>query len=379
MAAATSPVTPTVVAWAIEEDGRSFEDLAEALKVPVDDVQAWASGDAAPTRGQVTSLAKELRRPRVLFFMPAPPEAASLPSSFRHPPGVARNVSPKIRRAGRESRRIQATVAWARREAEPVDVPILSPASTSAVQAARVVREWLGIEEAVQLRWKTEYQALAAWREALEARGLLVFALQLGADEVRGFSTWDDHAPLIAFNTSGVTPPARIFTMGHELGHLVARLDATCLNPDEVDLADGPVIERWCEEFAAALLMPSTLVRTVTEEAGIAAGEADLETVKLLMRRARVSGRAAALRLIALGWASPHLYGAVVAAFRPAKKSSGTPQSPPRYEARLRSYGSGVIQTVFEALPTLDALRVLRIEVPDARRLAAEMPELRVP
>lgn len=82
MGAASSPVTPSVLGWAIAEDGRSVQELAEALDVAVDDVESWVAGDAAPSRGQVTKIAKALRRPRALFFMPSPPAGAALPASF---------------------------------------------------------------------------------------------------------------------------------------------------------------------------------------------------------------------------------------------------------------------------------------------------------
>lgn len=379
MAAVPSPVTPTVLGWALSEDGRSLEELAEVLKVSEDDLRAWADGDAAPTRGQVSRLAHVLRRPRALFFMPSPPATASLPSSFRHPPGVARNVSPKVRRAGRDSRRIQQAVSWARRDEEPREVPQVNSSTTSPAAAAALVRTWLDVSIDEQRRWKDDRAALRAWREALEQRGLLVFALQLGSGEVRGFSTWDDRAPLVVVNTSSVTPSARVFTVGHELGHLVAREDATCLDPTEADPLDGAAIERWCEQFASALLMPDELVDLVAEESGVEPRGATLETVKLLQRRARVSARAAALRLIARGWATQALYGLVQRNFVMKSPSSGQPTSPPRHEARLRAYGPNVIRTVFDALPTRDALSVLRIEVPDARRLADAHPELRVP
>jgi Zn-dependent peptidase ImmA (M78 family) len=380
MAATASPVTPTVLSWALAEDGRPLNEIAEAAKVTEDDLDAWANGAAAPTRGQVTTLARVLRRPRALFFMPAPPSTASLPPSFRHPPGVARSVSPKVRRAGRDSRRIQQAVAWARREEDPPAVPRVSSSTTSPGDAASTVREWLGVNIDDQRAWKDERAALRTWREVLEQHGVLVFALQLGSGEVRGFSTWDDRAPLVVVNTSSVQPAARIFTLAHELGHLVTRQDATCLDPSDADPLDGIAIERWCEEFAAALLMPDELVDRVAAEAGIAPRSATLETVKLLQRRARVSGRAAALRLITRGWAAPTLYALVVRTFVPKPaSSSGQPVSPPRHEARLRAYGPNVIRTVLDALPTRDALSVLQLEVPDARRLADALPELRVP
>ena len=58
MAAQSSPVKPDVLRWAVDEDGRAPDDLASALKIEPELFQSWHTGDAAPTRGQVSNLAR---------------------------------------------------------------------------------------------------------------------------------------------------------------------------------------------------------------------------------------------------------------------------------------------------------------------------------
>jgi Zn-dependent peptidase ImmA (M78 family) len=375
MAAQASPVKPDVLRWAVDEDGRAPDDLANALNVEPTLLQSWLRGDAAPTRGQVSTLARVLQRPRALFFLPRPPAVAALPASFRRPPGGGeREVSATARGKVRQARRIQHAVSWALRGESPVDVPLAS-LDDSPGEAAAHVREWLGITDEEQARWKDDYAALRGWREALEGRGCLVFVLEIGRNEVRGFSAWDDHAPLIVANLSGVTPAARSFTFAHELGHLVTRRDSACIEP-----ADGPMpaadVERWCERFGAALLMPRASVLALGGERTIARGAADLDDVRAVMRRFRVSARAAALRLIDLGFATPSLYGDVARVFvpKPPPPKGTTITSPPRAVARVRQFGPDTIRTVLSSLPPRDALSVLRVTVDDVRKIASEVP-----
>jgi Zn-dependent peptidase ImmA (M78 family) len=379
VAAVASPVKPAVLGWAIDEDGRELLELADALKIDVDLLDGWVSGDSAPTRGQVSELARVLRRPRAMFFLPQPPADATLPSSFRHPPGVARTVSANVRVIVRQSRHVQQAVAWARRDDTPVDMPLFVMAETDPATAAAATRSWLGMTNKAQLSWKSDRLALDGWRTTFEARGLLVFTIQIGKDEVRGFSAWDDRAPLVAANTSGVSPAARIYTLAHELGHLACRRDATCLEPeDDGAVLDKADVERWCEQFAAAFLMPPDLIQEIATKRGIVPGGAGLDDVKQVMLRCRVSARAAANRLIDLGFAERSLYPAVLKTFVTKPRKDGQPTSPPRPVARLRAYGPRVLTTVFGALPTRDAMNVLRIDVEDARKLADEVPGLRV-
>ena len=244
MAGKPSPITRAVLAWAISEDGRSLLDLANALGIDEALLDEWVEGESLPTVGQVTDLAATLRRPRAMFFMPKPPESATLPPSFRHPPGDERLVSAAARRSLRQARRMQTVISGAIEDGPPVEVPRYRLAQSPEVAAAQM-REWLGVSLADQTQWASDYQALYAWRAAMDARGIFVFALDIGetsngrgprvsgvvSDEIRGFSAWDERAPLIVMNSRRVSPAARSFTLGHELGHLVTRVDAACLEP----------------------------------------------------------------------------------------------------------------------------------------------------
>lgn len=375
MATQTSPVKPDVLRWAVDEDGRDTDALAQALSVEPGLLQAWLEGDAAPTRGQVSKLAAVLQRPRALFFLPRPPAVATLPASFRHPPGDdERDVSASARRKVRQARRIQHAVAWALRGDPPVDLP-LAFLEDNPEEAAAIIRGWLGMTDEEQHAWRDDHAALHAWREALEGRGILVFVLEIGRDDVRGFSAWDDRAPLIVANLSGVSAAARSYTFAHELGHLVTRKDSACIEP-VVGPMPGTDVERWCERFGAALLMPRDAVLALGRDRGVAQGQADLEDVRAVMRRFRVSGRAAALRLIDLRFAAPSLYAEVARVFVPKPPPpKGTPMaSPPRSVARVRQYGPDVVRTVLTALPPRDALSVLRVTVDDVRKMASEVP-----
>jgi Zn-dependent peptidase ImmA (M78 family) len=383
VAAQLSPVTPDVLRWAIEEDGRPVPELAEALQVDVDTVDGWTRGDAQPTRGQVTRMAEVLKRPRALFFMPRAPAAATLPPSFRHPPGDDRPISATARRWIRRARRVQEAVSWALRDQPPIYMAHFE-VRAGPEDVAEEARSWTGVDVRDQLSWRDDYAALRGWREAIEDRGVLVFSLEIGPGEIRGFSAWDDRAPLIVANSSRANPASRIFTIGHELGHLFRRQDSTCvelglpLTPASAHV--GPNIERWCDQFSAALIMPEPLVRNIV---GRAAGVAGIDEVRTLAARMHVSHRAAALRLVSLRLAPFSLYEQVdrmfVAGQAQASGSSSEYRRPSRSVSRPREYGIRTIRTVLDTLPPRDALSVLRMNVEDVRQLAEREPDVRVP
>lgn len=270
-------------------------------------------------------------------------------------------------------------MSWALRESGPLEVP-RHALPTNAAQAGAAVRTWLDISDDEQASWRDDRAALRSWRSALEDRGVLVFIVELGRDEVRGFSAWDDRAPLIVANLSGVTPAARSFTIAHELGHLVAREDATCIEPHSEETLEVN-LERWCERFGAALLMPEAAVHRFVTQHRVMAAAADLDTVKAAIRAFRVSARAAALRLIDLGYAKQTLYRDVLRVFVPASSPRPTESfaRPSRAVARVREYGPRTIETILRELPPRDALATLRLTVGDVRRIANEAPGVPTP
>lgn len=374
MSTSTSPITPEVLEWGLHQDGRSASAVASALGVAPAEFDRWLTGDARPTVGQVSDLARLLSRPRAFFFLPSPPASGAVPDGFRHPPGSGhKTVSPEVLQKARRAKRVQLAVASTVADEERPAVPLATLDEPPAAAAARA-REWLEVPEGITWRGG-DYDALRWWKAALETSGVLVFDLQLGRGSVRGFAAWDERAPMIVLNGSGVSPAARVYTIGHELAHLLLRDATACIDPPGAALSVDTKAEQWCERFAAALLMPVRAVRSLMAEHQIEAGDASIATVKTMMTTFRVSARAAAVRLIDLGFAESSLYPAVLKVFQVKKSPApSTAKNPPRPQLRIRQYGRGTISRVFGALPVDDALSVLRITVEDARALADEVP-----
>ena len=320
------PITPAVLEWAISESGFSPAEVAEEVGVELADLNDWLEGRSKPGVTEVRSLAQVLRRPVAALLLPTPP-ASHLPDvRFRHTPGVAgRSLSPTERRYIRKAVRLQRMLAWVAREIGDPG-PSLPRASldNEPVVAAEAMRVALGVSRDRQHQWPSASAAFDAWRESIERRGVAVFLLQLGAENCRGFSLWDDQVPVIAVNTAW-NDEARTFTLLHELGHLAVRTNSACTagDPAAVSGAWDPA-ERWCEQFAASVLVPEeTLRRTIAERLGPGVTRVvDVEQVRRIATRFRASLRATTVRLIELELASWDLYRQLPAA-SDAKRPGG--------------------------------------------------------
>jgi hypothetical protein len=134
------------------------------------------------------------------------------------PGAPSRELTPDERRYLRKAARLQRMIAWLTDEMREPGARLPNASLDDDPQAiANVFRDRLGITVAAQLEWSSASAAFDAWRAAVEDLGAVVFLFQLGAHNCRGFSLWDDKAPVIAINTAW-NDEARTFTLFHEVG-----------------------------------------------------------------------------------------------------------------------------------------------------------------
>ncbi len=303
------PVTPSVLHWAIEESGFDPEHIAHALGVPLALLQKWVSGESKPNLTHARKLASKLHRPFAALLLPDPPESRRLPVHFRRPIGDQRGLNPSERRYLRRAARLQEILSWLAGELE-VDKP-RTPSATvddDPVLVANATRDVLRISMTDQKGWANSSVAFDEWRAALERTSHLVFLFSLGKDSCRGFSLWDDFAPVVAVNTAW-NESARIFTLFHELAHLITRTNSACVEPVRAISRSDP-IERWCEGFAADVLMPFNDVQTTLRQYGWRPGKqiSNLDIATRVANLYKTSLRAAVIRMIELKAATWALY-----------------------------------------------------------------------
>ena len=355
----TVPVTPSVLKWAMAEAGFTVEPLAQKLKVSVNAVRSWLEDTGHPTLPEFRKLATTLARIPSVFLLPDAPTTRLPDVEFRHPPNGRTSFNSTERRYIREAARLQDTASWLTRElGEPTplmpQLQVGAPVETAAADAR--TRLTGSLNGSFGAAWKNESQAFQGWRESLEQAGVFVFVFPLGTKSCRGFSLWDDRAPLIAVN-SGWRHSARIFTLFHEYGHLLTRTSSACLEDSPTrsvrrDRGDDAA-ERWCERFSAAFLLPKDLVLTYLH-GGLGWPSHRLATLTITQQVARhfkVSLRATALRLIELGAAEWALYHEIPPASDVKPKGGGkSTESRDRGIIKRDQYGRRTVNLFVRAL-----------------------------
>lgn len=293
-------VNPEVLKWARESSGWTAEDIAQKLKLPAAAIKQWESGTAPPKLRHLQSLSQYYKRPLAVFLLPEPPQEPPLPTDFRVLPGRPAALHPKTRLSIRRATRLQATAQELMRElGRDIGVKLpRSAISASPEEVAGSLRKHLGIEIRQQLEWPHEWAAIEAWRRAVEDRNILVFFLPMPLKDVRGFSL-SDIEPFAIVVSSSDAVHARIFTLFHECAHLILRRPGICLPGEGRERRDPfGLIEKWCNHFAGALLVPEEALGMVTKAYGISLSPERLsEFLAFASRQLKVSRQVILRRL----------------------------------------------------------------------------------
>lgn len=364
------PVTPSVLRWAIDESGYELDQVAYVAGVNLSELERWLSGQGKPTLTSARKIAQKLHRPLASLLLPEPPQSRSLAVDFRHPADYQRSLKPEERRSLRRAARLQEVLSWLVKELD-LNTPEMATASTSddPITVAGRIREAVGISVSRQKQWNTTSDAFDGWRSAFEHAGYLVFLVSIGKESVNGFSLWDQVAPVVAVNTAR-NEASRIFTLFHELGHLVTKTSSACLEAVRTKSRTDSV-ERWCERFAAELLMPSDDVRKSLKAFGVSAGLpiTGLKPAQQIAGLYKVSLRAAVIRLIEVGMADWSLYDQIPT-LSDGKRPGGGGGGRDRAQIREDQVGDRVTSLLIAAVES-DLLNrsqvVTLLDIPDAK------------
>jgi Zn-dependent peptidase ImmA (M78 family) len=205
-------------------------------------------------------MAKAYHRPPAVLLLSTPPEEPPLPRYFRtldNEPVSAETLSSETLLAIRRARHIRNLVLnlEGNRSAERAALP-RATLSQDPGETARLVSKTLGvIEPGINPRFADERDAIRKWRQILYGGGILALQLPIPVDEARGFSIPDDAFPVIVASQHD-SPKARVFTLFHELGHLVLRNPGICEISFRSSKDPGNRVERFCNAFAGRILVP---------------------------------------------------------------------------------------------------------------------------
>ncbi|NUN09078.1 MAG: ImmA/IrrE family metallo-endopeptidase [Ignavibacteriaceae bacterium] len=254
-------INPLVLRWAREEAGYEISEIADRLDVGSDRYKIWEKEGKSIPLGKLRKLADTYKRQLAVFLLPEVPKKISKPQDYRRLSQADRRLSRKPLEVIREVKYFRETAYelhgenyWASRYEWLSDLRKDHPDIDSLTAD---LRELLDISLEDQISWKSDSAAYKNWRQAVEDKlGILVFQFSMPMEEVQGFCFTDGYPYAIVTN-SNHSYTGRIFTIFHELAHILRNNSGICL----YEQATERQAEEWeCNLFAGKFLAPANAI-----------------------------------------------------------------------------------------------------------------------
>jgi Zn-dependent peptidase ImmA (M78 family)/transcriptional regulator with XRE-family HTH domain len=300
-ASVRATVRPELLRWARERVGWDIEEASHRFPR----LGAWEAGSKNPTFRQLETYAKATHTPIGYFFLAEPPrERVPIPDLRTVADRPLDEPSPDLLDTIYICQRRQE---WYRDYAisqseQPLPFVASVTIGNNIAATAADIRQALSFDVEERRQAATWTEALRRFIEQADAIGVLVMVngvvgnnnyRKLDPDEFRGFALNDAFAPLIFINGAD-SKPAQMFTIAHELAHIW--LGESALSDINPTAPSANVIERWCNEVAAELLVPNEVIRELYRK-----NEDLTQALDRLARHFKVSTLVVLRRLLDIG------------------------------------------------------------------------------
>ena len=275
------PIAPEVIKWARERNNLSVSEAAELLKCDHQTLQKIENSELMPSAGLFRRMSDVYLLPEATLLRDTPPADRALPKDFRSFDGNAVSLSYEtIATIRRVEARQDALAALAE-----VDEAVIAPnlpihsLKESPDKLGATFRKQIGFEVVDQLSF-TPSKAFTQWRQLVENMGISVYVEPMGEDDTRGVSLYFNDFPAIVIDKNERLYGARLFTLFHELAHLLVRQAGIS------NLNGKNSVEAFCNKFSSAFLMPVEAVQSVFDLEKLQDGEPTIQQLEFAAARA---------------------------------------------------------------------------------------------
>jgi len=258
-------VNPDVLKWAREEAGYLTSSIAQKLKVEEATYLQWEQTGKNIPFSFIKKIASTLKRQIAVFFLPNVPSKNKKPRDFRNLNLVSAQLSPSTHLAIRRARKFQE-VLLGLNGAEYYQKKYswlaeyyryFGNGTLTEEEVPYWIRQKLQYSIDSQMHDKNIEEFYKKLRDAFEVElGINVFQFRMPDAEIQGFC-YSDNVPYCIVVNSKYSTSSKIFTLFHELGHILKKQSSICL-PDKVTEDEPDELE--FNSFAGKTLLPQTVV-----------------------------------------------------------------------------------------------------------------------
>jgi len=343
-------INPERITWCCADYGITPEELATELNIAATSIERVLEGEGGITFNQLRKIADHFGRGVLFFLESGPVDAAQVHTpQFRTLANQKPELTPSLKKLIERVEKQRAVYLSLREDLDEAERLLFTPpelARKNPQESARIVRKWLGL---------TEENSFNSYREAVEARGVLVFRSNgyngkwqiPKQNPILGFALYDSACPVIVIKKQS-SDAQQSFTLMHELAHLL--LNKTSSIDDDQDFQSHQGNERDANAFAGHLLVPDVFL-AIIQDAGRPHDASRYDDWLAPQRKAwGVSAEVILRRLLDAGRLTQSQYNAYRQwrAKLPVLDTEGTRQY--RYREPRHLFGDTFVRTVLDAL-----------------------------
>jgi Zn-dependent peptidase ImmA (M78 family)/DNA-binding XRE family transcriptional regulator len=255
----TFKINPEILHFMRQSAGMTEEDIAKKLKLSKSKYLKIENGEMPVSQNELVHLADIYKRPLIAFYSVDTSQSTELPHDYRL--NRDKKISPEVFLAKRKALYLAEELRSV--TGRKTELPKINT-NVSSLELSNIIRKLMKVDyeiinEIVETKPKDE-TVLSYYKSLIEEQFFIpVLEHPLKSTGVRAFSVFGDVSVMV-LNESDQNE-VRLFSLFHEFCHLLKRQDGICTVDIEKDKDNQPE-EKYCDEFAAYILMPEELVKS---------------------------------------------------------------------------------------------------------------------
>lgn len=289
------PFNPNILRKALSARSLTSASLSRRLNLTPEELTRELARTPEPKAEILKKLAKELSLPELAFFRHEEPDFNEALTDFRSAQPHPTVKQPSTIESIQLAESIQSAASDLDVETAHKFVGFNATKLEQVGKYAEAMRRIIGPTLQEQAAAKDTRSFFALCRKYIEDRRIFVLQDSFPSEDGSGFCLATASYPVIVVNTSKQTHGRRLFTLIHELAHVLRRQSGFS---DPFVTANQT--ERLCNQFAACFLVPQSFVRDLlhTDARNL---RPTADEIAAASRRLKISQQATAIRLEELG------------------------------------------------------------------------------
>lgn len=353
------PFNPAVLNNLLDVRGIDADALSSSIKISKDRFIEAQRGERIPTKNQIFKIASLLAVPAYALFMESFEVRAPEIIDFR-------SKNPKPFKFGVNAEKFESILLlrdfladlYNRLDLDAPDKLLSEQPDENPEQFAATIAKLLAIDR-LQSNAKSKSEFYKLFREQVEDLGIFVMQDHYLPSDIDGLAVYHSNftSNVIFVNSAKRNHGAKTFTLAHELAHILGKRSAIA---DNYKARND--IERFCNRFAASLLIPRDRFFSVVEQRKLSFDTYNnaVESAKAISNVFKTSVSAALVRAVEFGLAESGYYNTFAKGFgspdfldtlKP-RGGGGSEEGPEPGIIDLATYGKRAVSVITEALNT---------------------------